>query len=117
MLRKVINILASGKAPADVSIFLAGGNLTALQKSKPDCPLDIRPIVVGEALRCLVRKCLCSMLNDKAADFFDPLQRGAAGAEKIAHGLRDCVDENWQVGGFTVLKVDLVNAINLRSAV
>ena len=102
MLRKVINILASGKAPADVSIFLAGGNLTALQKSKPDCPLDFRPIVVGEALRCLVGKCQCSMLNDKAADLFDPLQRGvacAAGAEKIAHGLRDCVDENWKVGG------------------
>ena len=29
LLRKVINILASGKAPVDVLIFLAGGNLTA----------------------------------------------------------------------------------------
>ena len=46
LLRKVINILASGKAPVDVSIFLAGGNLTALQKSKPGCPLDVRPIAM-----------------------------------------------------------------------
>ncbi|KAL5484475.1 hypothetical protein EMCRGX_G020985 [Ephydatia muelleri] len=118
LLRKVINILASGKAPVDVSIFLAGGNLTALQKSKPGCPLDVRPIAVGEALRRLVGKCLCSMLKSKAAEFFDPLQRGvacAAGAEKIAHGLRGCMDENWQAEGFTVLKIDLVNAFNLVS--
>ena len=116
LLRKVINILASGKAPVDVSIFLAGGNLTALQKSKPGCPLDVRPIAVGEALRRLVGKGLCSMLKNKAAEFFDPLQRGVAceaGAEKIAHGLRGCMDENWQVEGFTVLKIDLVNAFNL----
>ena len=38
-----------------------------------------------------------------------------AGAEKIAHGLRGCIDENWQVEGFTVLKIDLVNAFNLVS--
>ena len=58
------------------------------------------------------------MVKVKAAEFFDPLQRGvacAAGAEKIAHGLRDCVDENWHVEGFTVLKIDLVNAFNLVS--
>ena len=117
-LRKVLNILASGKAPADVSIFLAGGNLTDLQKSKPDCPFDVHPIAVGEALCHLVGKCLCSMLKDKAAEFFDPLQRGvacAADAEKIAHGLRDCIDENWHVEGFTVLKIKLVNAFNLVS--
>ena len=49
LLRKVINILTNGKGPADVSIFLAGGNLTALKKSKPDCPLDVRPIAVGDS--------------------------------------------------------------------
>eukprot|EP00731_Ephydatia_muelleri_P001661 Em0001g1661a len=57
---------------------------------------------LGEALRRLVGKCLCSMLKSKAAEFFDPLQRGvacAAGAEKIAHGLRGCMDENWQAEG------------------
>ena len=39
----------------------------------------------------------------------------ASGAEKIAHGLRGCMDENWQVEGFTVLKIDIVNAFNLVS--
>ncbi|KAL5500705.1 hypothetical protein EMCRGX_G012300 [Ephydatia muelleri] len=53
---------------------------------------------LGEALRRLVGKCLCSMLKR---------------AEKIAHGLRGCMDENWQAEGFTVLKIDLVNAFNL----
>ena len=118
LLRKVINILTNGKAPADVSIFLAGGNLTALKKSKPDCPLDVHPIAVREALRCIVGKCLCTMLKNKAAEFFELFQQGVAcgaGAEKIAHGLRDCVEENWQVEGFIVLKIDLVNAFNLVS--
>ena len=32
LLRGVINLLASGKAPREVSIFLAGGSLTALNK-------------------------------------------------------------------------------------
>ena len=35
--------------------------------------------------------------------------------QQIAHGLRGCVEENWQVEGFTVLKIDLVNAFNLVS--
>ena len=58
------------------------------------------------------------MLKDKAAEFFDLLQRSvacAAGAEKIAHDLRDCINENWQVEGFTVLKMDSVNTFHLVS--
>ena len=38
--------------------------------------LDVRPIAVGEVLRRLVGKCLCSMVKVKVAEFFDPLQRG-----------------------------------------
>ena len=43
-----------------------------------------------------------------------PLQLGVAcpaGAEKIIHGLRCCVDEHWQ-DDFAVLKIDLHNAFN-----
>ena len=46
-----MNLLASGKVPVSVSQYLAGGSLTALVKDKPGFPPDIRPIVVGEALR------------------------------------------------------------------
>ena len=48
-LRAVINLLAAGRAPSEVSNFLAGGSLTALKKSKSGSPLDVRPIAVGES--------------------------------------------------------------------
>ena len=116
-LRAVINILASGKAPSILSAFLAGGNLTALNKSKSDGPFDIRPITVGEALRHLTGKCLCTTVKVKATDFFHPFQFGVAcpfGAE-IIHGLRACIEEHWGEDGFAVLKIDMRNAFNVVS--
>ena len=86
------------------------GNLVALEKNKPNCPPDIRPIAVGEAIRRLAGKCLCLITKEKAHDFLAPLQIGVAcpaGAEKIIHGLRGCVDEH-----FAILKIDLHNAFN-----
>eukprot|EP00731_Ephydatia_muelleri_P037154 Em0403g3a len=91
-------MLISGKVPVQVARFLAGGNLVALEKNKPNCPPDIQPIAVGEAIRRLAGKCLCSMTKAKAHDFLAPFQLGVAcqgGAEKIIHGLRSCVDEHW----------------------
>ena len=38
LLRAVINLLAAGKAPIEKTAYLAGGNLTALNKSKPWVP-------------------------------------------------------------------------------
>ena len=48
-LKAVVHLLASGRAPSQLSVFLAGGNLTALNKSKPDCPLDVQPIAKPSA--------------------------------------------------------------------
>ena len=53
LLRGVVNLLASGKAPREMSIFLAGGSLSALNKLKDGCPSDVRPLAVGEVLRHL----------------------------------------------------------------
>ena len=117
-LKAVVHLLASGKAPSQQSVFPAGGNLTALNKSKPDCPLDVRPIAVVETLRCLMGKCLCAAVKCKAAEFFQPHQFGVAcpfGTEKIAHGLRGCIEEHWSDPEFAVLKVDLKNAFNMVS--
>ena len=117
-LRAIINLLAAGRAPSEVSTFLAGGSLTALNKSKPGSPLDVRPIAVGESLRRLTSKCLCAVVKGKAAEFFKPHQFGVAcsnGAEKIAHGLRACVNKYWLDDDFVVLKVDMKNAFNLVS--
>ena len=99
----------------DVAIFLAGGNLTALNKPTPG---DIRPIAVGEVLCRLTGKCLCAVLRSKMTSFFEPYQFGVAvpcGAERIAHGLRTCIDQHWMEHDFGVLKVDMTNAFNLVS--
>ena len=74
-LRAVINLLALGKAHKEISVYLAGSNLTALNKSSPG---DIHPIAVGETLRRLTAKCLCVAMRMKAADFFKPFQYGVA---------------------------------------
>ena len=111
-LRAVINMLALGKAHKEVSVYLAGANLTALNKSSPG---DIRPIAVGESLRRLTAKCLCVAMKTKAAD---PFQYGVAcpfGAEKIAHSVRSCVEKHWMDEDLGVLKVDMRNAFNLAS--
>ena len=101
-----------------MSTFLAGGSLTALNKSKSGSIFDIRPIAVGESLRRLVGKCLCAAVKTKAAEFFKPFQFGVAcsfGAEKIAHGLRACIENHWLDVDFVVLKVDMKNAFNMVS--
>ncbi|KAL5494300.1 hypothetical protein EMCRGX_G015601 [Ephydatia muelleri] len=92
VLRVVVNLLISGKVPVQVARFLAGDNLVALEKNKPNCPPDIRPIAVGEAIRHLAGKCLCVITKEKAHDFLAPLQLGVA-----------CP---------AVLKIDLHNAFN-----
>ena len=104
--------------PSQVSTYLAGGSLTALNKVKPGCPPDIRPITVGETLRRLTGKCLCAVIKDKAPELFHPLQFGVActaGSEKIIHGLRKCIEDHWDDEDFVVLKVDMRNAFNLVS--
>ena len=82
----VVILLYAGKAPREVSIFLAGGSLTALNKLKDGCQSDVRPIAVGEVLRRLTGKCLCVLVKLKASDFCEPLQFGVAcprGSEKF----------------------------------
>ena len=108
-------MLAAGKA---VFWFLAGGSLIALNKNKESCAPDIRPIAVGGTLSRLVGKCMCALLKVKAADFFQPLQFGVvchAGAEKVTHGLRICIEEHWSDDDFVAFKVDMKNAFNAVS--
>ena len=76
VLRDVVNLPISGKVPVQVARFLAGGNLVALEKNKPNSPPpppDIQPIAVGEAIRRLAGKCLRLITKEKAHDFLAPL--------------------------------------------
>ena len=53
--------------------------------------------------------------EEQMSDFFQPLQLGVAcksGAEKIVHGLRKCIEDNWLNEDFVVFKVDMSNAFN-----
>ena len=87
-LHHVVNLLAAGKVPQQVSKYMAGASVIALTKEKPNCAPDIRPIAVSEVLRRLVGKCLCLLSREKAADFFQPFQYGVVrpgGAEKNIH--------------------------------
>ena len=114
LLRGVINLLTSGQAPAAISQYMAGGSLVALRKGTQ----DIRPIAVGESLRRLTSKCLCSLIKEDASAFFQPFQFGVAlpqGCEKVIHGLRRCLDNHWHDSEFVCLKVDMKNAFNLVS--
>ena len=107
-----------GKAPVVLSTFLARGNLTALNKLKSGGPFDIRPIAVGETLCRLTEKSLCVMVKVKATNFFHPFHDSVAcpfGAEKIAHGLRACIDEHWGDDDLAVLKIDMRNDFNVVS--
>ena len=117
-LREVVCLLASGRAPVEVAEFLAGGSIVALIKNIPNCPHDIRPIAVGEALRWLTSKCLCILTKAKAAEYFEGYQIGVAcpgGSEIIVHGLRDCIEKHWNDEDFVTLKTDFQNAFNIVS--
>eukprot|EP00731_Ephydatia_muelleri_P022126 Em0014g717a len=92
--------------------------LIALDKSKEGSPPDVRPIAVGETLRRLTGKCICTILRNKFSSFFDPSQFGVAckaGAEKIVHSVRRCIEDNWLNGDFVVFKVDMLNGFNMVS--
>ena len=61
---------------------------------------------------------MCLVERQKAAEFFQPLQLGVAcraGAEKIAHGVRRCIEEHWMDVDFVFFKVDMQNAFNVVS--
>ena len=55
------------------------------------------------------------MARVKASEFFGPFQLGVvcpAGAEKLVHGLRQCIRDHWEDDDFVACKVDLRNAFN-----
>ena len=117
-LKAILNLLASGKVPVHLSTFLAGGRLYALNKSKEGSPPDVRPIAVGETLHRITGKCICAILRNKISSFIQPSQFGIAckaGAEKIVHSLRSCIEDNWLSDDFVVFKVDMSNAFNMVS--
>ena len=52
-LQAAVNLLVMGKAPNEISAYIAGAGLTVLNKSNPG---DVHSIAVGEALCWLTNK-------------------------------------------------------------
>ena len=91
--------------------FLADGKLFALNKCKEGSPPDVR-------LRRLTGKCICTILRNMISSFIQPSQFGVAckaGAEKIVHSLRRCIEDNWLSDDVVAFKVDMLNAFNMVS--
>jgi hypothetical protein len=111
ILRHVINLLLSAKAPIEVQEFLAGARLTALAKPGG----DVRPVAAGNILRRIASKCVCALLQARIRATFGDEQLGVAcrgGAEQIIHSMRTTVGTHWINADFTILKVDFENAFN-----
>ena len=89
-----------------------------MNKIKEGCPPDVRPIAVGDTLRRLAGKCVCAILKEWFADFIHPFQYGVAcraGAEKVIHQVRYCIEEHWMDDDFVCFTVSMKNAFNLVS--
>jgi len=110
-LTEVVRILLTGTAPAEVMPHLAGATLHALPKDSG----DLRAIAVGEVLRRLTAKCLCSALREAAHRALGPLQVGVAakfGADTVVHTARQWVQRHAGHVDKVFLKVDFHNAFN-----
>ena len=73
--KHLVNHLAAGNAPKEVSHFVADATLVALPKLKPNCAPDVHPIAVGEVLKRLTGKCLCHLLKNKAMVYLSQWSR------------------------------------------
>ncbi len=78
----------------------------------------VRPIAVGEILRRLVGKALCSAAKEDATNYFQPVQVGVGsplGVDAAVHTARAWHQRNSNDGTRGFLKLDFANAFNLVS--
>ena len=116
-LTAVVNVLATGDGPAELSAFLAGAPLTPLRKDATAEVLKVRPIAVGETLCRLVGKVLVKHASTKQRldDLFVPCQLGVGcqdGATAVAQAVRTLAGELGQDADKALLKIDFENAFN-----
>ncbi|XP_062512774.1 uncharacterized protein LOC134188624 [Corticium candelabrum] len=111
-LTRLMCLLLSGKLDRNISPFLSGAPLTALQKKAG----GIRPIAVGEVLRRLASRLCCSAIKPRLPDVFLPYgQVGVGirgGLEASVHSLRSYIEENSARHDLCCFKLDMKNAFN-----
>ena len=108
-LHKLVNL---GSAPSCIMTHLCGASLLASIKKDG----GLRPIAVGEVLRCLTAKCLARASNREANCILAPLQVGVGvpgGTEAAIHALRNTQKNvSTQDSDKWVLLLDFANAFN-----
>ena len=110
-LAEMCNHLAQGRAPPAAAPPIAGAGLMALRKNDG----GLRPIAVGESIRRLVAKCLCSITKEQARHYLWPLQLGVStplGAEVGAQTARQWCERHAGDPDRALVTIDFENAFN-----
>ena len=97
-----------GKAPVEISGWLAGANLFALKKKDS----SIRLVAAGDVTRRLVSKLCCLHCKEQASELLQPLQYGVGikgGAEAVVHCSRAILAQNPTLAS---LQLDFRSAFN-----
>ena len=67
------------------------------------------PFAIGDTIWGLTGKCMTVCIGEgEVAEFFQPRP-----AEKMAHALRGCTEEQWMDEDFVVLEVDMRNTVHV----
>ena len=83
---RLVNGIAAGRMPANVTFYFCGSNLFAAKKSG-----GLRPVALDGILRRLTSKCLAYKVAGGAAALLKPLQFGVGvrgGCEAVVHATR-----------------------------
>ena len=82
-LSQLVNIVCAGNIPDGVILHLCGASLLPCKKKNG----GLRPIAVGEVIRCLVSKCAAKLVLPEALEILMPQQLGVgvpSGCEAIS---------------------------------
>jgi len=110
-LAEMCNLLAQGRAPTAAAPHIASAGLMALRKNDG----GLHPIAVGESIRRLVAKCLCSITKEQARHYLWPLQLGVStplGAEVGAQTARQWCERHAGDPDRALVTIDFENAFN-----
>ena len=110
-LTTMANVILSGDVPSQVCPIFFGANLIALRK--PDG--GVRPIAIGNTLRCMVAKAVSRLMFDTFGNKLRPVQLGCgtkAGCEAAVNAARTYLKNASESKPRILLKMDFRNAFN-----
>ena len=106
-----MNLARRGQLPSLVAPTFCSASLTALKKTKG----GVRPIAVGEVLRCLIAKCIAQEANSEAVELFSSGQLGVTvkcGAESIVHATKQTFQKLLNNDKAGIFQIHFKNAFN-----